>query len=99
MGTISTSRRNSALRDEIKKIKIKVGLRSELVQKDFFTKTMKGMDARFELVDQRFGHLEMKIDERFKRTDLKINALIGLVILTMTVFNPTFMDVLARLLK
>ena len=61
------------------------------------------VDARFDdlekRMDQKFIHLEMKMDERFKRTDLKMNVIIGLSLLAMTLFNPRFMDIIARFAK
>jgi hypothetical protein len=39
------------------------------------------------------------VDEKFKRLELKLNILIILVLLALTLFNPAFLSIIEKLLK
>lgn len=48
-----------------------------------------------DLFEERFK----VVDERFKRLELKLNILIILVLLALTLFNPAFLSIIEKLLK
>jgi hypothetical protein len=48
-----------------------------------------------DLFEERFK----VVDERFKRLELKLNIIIILVLLALTLFNPAFLSIIEKLLK
>ena len=57
------------------------------------------VDQKFAVVNEKFLRLENKVDERFKRMDIKFNFLIGILVAGFTVFNPGFLELLKSLLR
>jgi hypothetical protein len=48
-----------------------------------------------DLFEERFK----VVDEKFKRLELKLDILIILVLLALTLFNPAFLSIIEKLLK
>jgi len=71
---------------EILKIELKEKLKNEPVTRDLFEERFKVINERFNSIDEKFK----VVDEKFKRLELKLNILIILVLLALTLFNPTF---------
>jgi len=61
---------------------------NELVTRDLF-------EERFKVINERFK----VVDEKFKRLELKLNILIILDLLALTLFNPAFLSIIEKLLK
>lgn len=78
---------------------LKSKIKDELISREVFL-------VHCQMVEDKFGHLEKEIDERFKSVDLrfksidfKINILIILVIIFGTVLNPSMSQMLRTLLS
>ena len=82
---------------------------NELVTRDLFEERFKVINERFNSIDEKFKAIDEKfkviderfkvVDERFKRLELKLNILIILVLLALTLFNPAFLSIIEKLLK
>jgi len=68
---------------------------NELVTRDLFEERFKVINERFNSIDEKFK----VVDEKFKRLELKLNILIILVLLALTLFNPAFLSIIEKLLK
>ena len=68
---------------------------NELVTRDLFEERFKVINERFNSIDETFK----VVDEKFKRLELKLNILIILVLLALTLFNPAFLSIIEKLLK
>ncbi|MBI5188564.1 MAG: hypothetical protein HZA07_05780 [Nitrospirae bacterium] len=86
------------------KIEVKEDLKKELVTREIFEKEMKVIDERFNVVDERFKNLEKVMDERFKVVDekfkslnFKLNIFIAIALLSLTLANPTFVELIKRI--
>jgi len=59
----------------------------------------------YNILEETLGSKENELatrdlfDERFKRLELKLNILIILVLLALTLFNPAFLSIIEKLLK
>jgi len=85
------------------KMELKEELSNTLVTRDLFETRIQAIqdhiDQRFAVVDERFLRFENRIDERFKRNDLKFNLLIGILLFGFTLFNPGFLELVKLILK
>ena len=73
---------------ELSKNEIKHELKNELITRELFEERMKGLDERFNV-----------INERFKRLEFKLNILIALMPIVITFANPSFIELIKHLFK
>lgn len=60
---------------------------------DRFKSLEKVMDERFKVVDERFN----VVDEKFKSLNFKLNIFIAIELISLTLANPTFVELIKRL--
>jgi len=72
----------------------------EIVEKKEILKIELKEELKNELVTRDLFEERFKVvDEKFKRLELKLNILIILVLLALTLFNPAFLSIIEKLLK
>lgn len=84
---------------KVQKTTIKDELRNELITREVFEERFKVLDERFKVLDERFKSLDTRVEERFKRLDLKLNIFFALAFVSLTFANPTFTELVKHALK
>ncbi|TAE33873.1 MAG: hypothetical protein EAZ92_00310 [Candidatus Kapaibacterium sp.] len=82
-----------------KKIELKDELTKELVTKAEFMGEMKAVREEIKTVREEIKTVETRLQGELKTMNLKINFLIGLMILALTAMNPVVAELLKRWLK
>ncbi len=72
------------------KIELKEELRNELVTREIFEERLKRIEVE---INERFK----VIDERFKALNFKLNIFIAIALLSLTLANPTFVELVKKL--
>jgi len=92
-----------AEKKELVKIEVREELRKELVTREMFESLGKEIRERFNVVDEKFRVVDIKLeslegrmDEKFKSLNFKLNLFLAVALIALTFANPAFVELIKK---